>query len=98
MSLTRITGRLRIALLAVALICFAGALALSYLAPRYQISDWISFTVMSGYVVFMLLFLLSLPEPPEPEAGPPQEDESGDQETKSIGLTATKSTETEGID
>lgn len=50
--------RWALAFLGVAAVCLAGALALSFLAPRFHVPDPVSFAVTSGYVAFMLLFLL----------------------------------------
>jgi hypothetical protein len=61
----RLGRRARLACLAVAAVCFAGALALSVLAPQRGIPDTVSFAVTSGYVVFMLVFILSAPPPDE---------------------------------
>lgn len=55
--------RLALAFLGVAAACLAGALALAFLAPRFDVPDRISFAVTSGYVAFMLLFLLRIGRP-----------------------------------
>ncbi len=74
--MSRCGKRLTLLLLVVALACLAGSLVLSVFARRWGVSDWVSFTVMSGYVLFMLAFLLCFvgTEPYEPFAaeGPPE--------------------------
>jgi ABC-type enterobactin transport system permease subunit len=76
--IARALGFLRLALLAAASLCLAGALFLSVFMDRLGIPDRIGFLVMSGYVVCMFLFLMSLPrtELPTPnESGQTPADE-----------------------